>query len=84
MEKCKHCEQPISESQYKKDKQYKSCPGCSFEDGQEHIYYLYPDEFGITPLRSSQKSPEGAQSYCRSCRANNPPIHDGNKRCSEL
>ena len=84
MKNCKHCGKPLNQSQYRHNKQYKSCPACSVADGEEHIFYSYPDAFGTTLLRSTQGSPEGAQSYCRICRGNNEPIHHGNKKCSEL
>jgi phage FluMu protein Com len=65
---CQHCGKQLSESQYRKGKQYKSCPKCSSDNGGEHVYYKYPENFGTTPLRASTNSPEGAQSYCYSCR----------------
>ena len=82
--KCKHCGKPLNKSQYRQNKSYKSCPRCSIEDGNEHIYYIYPTEFGTTPLRSSSSSPEGAQSYCQTCRGNSPSLHTGYKKCSEF
>ncbi|MEG1725723.1 MAG: hypothetical protein RR313_10055 [Anaerovoracaceae bacterium] len=84
MSNCKHCGRPLKESQYRNGKQYKSCPRCSQTDGEEHIYYSYPSEFGTTPLRASSNSPEGAQSQCQECRGKNASPHSGYKKCSEL
>lgn len=66
---CQCCNQPLKRSQYKKGKQYKSCPGCSKQNGKEHVYYEFPKQFGFTPLRVSRKDPLGAQSYCNDCRS---------------
>ena len=68
---CVICGRPLNESQYSKDKSYKSCPRCSKQNGKQHVYYRYPKHFGVTDKRSSRNSPEGAQSYCTSCRGNN-------------
>lgn len=84
MQPCKHCGKALNQSQYRDGRNYKSCPHCSQADGKEHIYYPYPADFGTTPLRSTTGSPEGAQSHCQSCRGDNPPLHYGYKRCSEL
>lgn len=65
---CKFCKKPLKNSQYNKDKFYKSCPKCSQLNGEQHIYYEYPMYFGTTKKRSSLSSPEGAQSYCEMCR----------------
>ena len=66
---CRHCKRPLSESQYRLSKAFKSCPGCSTKDGEEHVYYRYPDKFGTTDLRSSTTHPEGPQSHCSECRS---------------
>lgn len=84
MSNCSHCGKPLNQSQYRKEKKYKSCPRCSQADGNQHIYYEYPQEFGITSLRSSPNSPEGAQSHCQVCRGGNSAIHAGNIKCSDL
>jgi hypothetical protein len=49
-------------------KKYKSCPRCSTKNGNEHVYYEFPDAFGVTEKRKSDKHPEGPQSYCIACR----------------
>jgi len=80
---CQHCGKPLNESQYRKGKQYKSCPQCSSKNGKEHVYYTYPENFGTTPLRVSTNSPEGAQSYCYPCRGRGPSSGVG-KLCSDF
>lgn len=69
---CTHCGLPLNQSQYRRNKTKKSCPNCSVINGKEHVYYDYDAAFGTTPLRSSNTSPEGAQSYCIACRGNQP------------
>lgn len=69
MEKlCKRCGKKLSDSQYSKDGKFKSCPKCSTANGEEHVYYSYPEDFGTTLKRASSKRPEGPQSHCESCR----------------
>jgi hypothetical protein len=70
---CKSCNKTLSESQHKKGKTLKPCPQCSVNNGEYHVYYDYPVAFGTTPKRATQNSPEGAQSYCTSCRGNQEP-----------
>ena len=67
---CKYCGKPLNQSQYNEDESYKSCPRCSKIDGEEHIYFPYPGCFGDTPKRSSDKHPDGPQSYCYVHRGN--------------
>jgi hypothetical protein len=85
MSLCKHCGKPLNQSQYRRrDRTYKSCPRCSVEDGEEHIYYEYPSCFGTTPLRSTESTPDGAQSYCQLCRGGKRCPHQNHFRCSQL
>lgn len=67
---CKNCNRPLNESQYKKigETTYKSCPRCSSNNGEEHVYYEYPSGFGETEKRASSAHPNGPQSYCVPCR----------------
>lgn len=65
---CKICGKILNRSQYNKDGTLKSCPRCSTENGEEHVYYSYPDDFGTTPKRASSNRPDGPQSHCESCR----------------
>lgn len=81
---CRHCGKPLNGSQYRLNREYKSCPKCSVEDGNEHIYYQYPSFFGTTPLRASQNTPDGAQSYCTRCRGKDTGPFPEGRKCSEL
>lgn len=83
---CKICGKLFSESQYSKDGKYKSCPRCSMLNGEEHVYYLYPNEFGTTAKRSSADHPDGPQSYCARHRPKgcNNMIYGNGILCSEL
>lgn len=83
-EYCKHCGEPLKESQYTRDGKWKSCPSCSVRDGGEHIFYPYPGGFGESEKRATGSKPKGPQSWCTSCRANNSGPHFGAKRCSEI
>lgn len=82
---CRKCGKPLNESQYSKDGRYKSCPRCSVMNGEEHVYFPYPSEFGTTVKRKSVKHPDGPQSYCTNHRVNpNNSIQTGGVLCSEL
>jgi hypothetical protein len=78
---CKNCGKPLNETQYHDD--LKSCPNCSVNNGQEHVFYPYPEAYGTTPLRATSKHPDGPQSHCTACRGGNAA--DGSKSvlCSE-
>ncbi|MBA3670533.1 MAG: DUF3553 domain-containing protein [Gemmatimonadaceae bacterium] len=80
---CATCIRPLNRSQYSEDKKLKSCPRCSSKDGREHVFYDYPDAFGQTDARVSDASPDGAQSYCATCRTNDEPLR-GARRCSSI
>jgi len=70
---CNRCGKELTISVYNEDKTLKSRPKCSEANGQYHVFHPYPEDFGITDKRSSGNSPEGAQSYCTSCRGGNHP-----------
>jgi hypothetical protein len=80
---CIHCKQPLNRSQYSEGKRMKSCPKCSSSDGAEHIFYEYPVAFGQSEARVSEGTPDGAQSYCSTCRTNDDPVHAA-RRCSTI
>lgn len=80
---CVVCSHPLNRSQYSEGKKLKSCPKCSSNDGREHVFYDYPDAFGQTDARISEATPDGAQSYCATCRTNDAPIQ-GALRCSSV
>lgn len=81
---CKHCGKPLNQSQYAQDGALKSCPRCSTEDGEEHIFYSYPGAFGQSKKRASVNIPDGAQSWCALCRGDDYGPHYGGFRCSEV
>jgi len=82
-ELCKVCGKILNSSQYSNDGKFKSCPSCSKANGEEHVYYLYPDNFGTTLRRASSNRPEGPQSHCESCRFNKY-IYPSAVLCSEI
>lgn len=81
---CQFCGKPLNVSQYAQGGTLKSCPKCSAEDGEEHIFYPYPGSFGTSPKRVSASIPDGAQSWCARCRADWTGPHPDGKRCSEV
>ena len=44
---CRICGKSLNISQYSEDGKYKSCPSCSQNNGKEHVYYEYPEHFGL-------------------------------------
>lgn len=84
MSNCRYCRNPLNESRYRQNREYKSCPKCSTEDGAEHVYYPYPSSFGTTPLRATPNTPDGAQSYCTRCRSREVGPFPGGRRCSDF
>ena len=80
---CRHCGLPLGASVHRGD--YKSCPNCSQSDGEEHIFYPYPSEFGKSSKRISSEKPDGDQSWCRRCRPKRQSgLYPDGIRCSEL
>lgn len=53
---CRNCGKPLNESQYSRDGRYKSCPRCSVLNGEEHVYFPYPSEFGTTDKKRECKT----------------------------
>ena len=78
---CPTCHKPLNESQY--HGAYKSCPLCSQNAGI-HIYYLYPDAFGKTPLRATPAHPDGPQSYCQNCRGGRVGPFANGLKCGQI
>ncbi|MDY4323837.1 hypothetical protein V6M93_03180 [Pectobacterium brasiliense] len=74
---CRHCGLPLNKGlpKIKDNVAYKSCPKCSVTQGQQHVYFPAPDDFGTTTARETSNNPDGVQSYCESCR---PPSEKGN------
>ena len=83
MSNCKICGRPLKESQWREERNYKSCPNCSKENGQEHVYYEYPEHFGTTDARITSANPDGAQSHCAVCRGR-AKVHGDIRLCSEF
>jgi phage FluMu protein Com len=82
---CRQCGKPLNKSQYSSDGRYKSCPRCSVLNGEEHIFFPYPSEFGTTEKRESVNHPDGPQSYCTNHRSDpDNPIQAGGVACSEI
>ena len=82
---CKYCKKQLNESQYSTDGRFKSCPRCSVLNGEEHVYFPYPSNFGTTEKRESAEHPEGPQSYCVSHRSNpHNPIQNGGILCNKI
>ena len=52
--KCTCCGKQLNKSIYKDGKNYKSCPKCSSNNGDQHVFYRYPERFGTTPPESHQ------------------------------
>lgn len=84
MGNCTHCGKFLDESQFTQDRQLKSCPRCSVNDGREHIFYSYPTYFGVSHARITVNTPDGAQSHCSNCRSGNFGPHGGAIRCSRV
>lgn len=73
MSNCKHCGQPLNVSVRNVVRALKSCPRCSSANGSYHVFHDHPSEFGTTPLRATDNTPDGAQSYCVPCRSGKTP-----------
>lgn len=69
---CPSCGQPLNRSQYSADHTLKSCPKCSARRGV-HVFFEYPAAFGTTDARVNDTTPDGVQSYCAPCRAEEDP-----------
>ena len=82
---CMCCKKPLNKSQWAiiNEQKYKSCPSCSTQNGNEHVYYKYPDSFGITSKRSTSIHPDGPQSYCVPCRGKGESSIEG-ILCSDI
>ena len=72
---CINCNQRLNKSIFNSDRTKKSCPACSTKNGSQHVFYDYPEAFGVTDKRKSGKNPDGPQSYCTPCRGNKESNH---------
>lgn len=66
---CSVCGAALNRSRRSRDGHWKSCPECSVRDGVEHVFWPFPDDFGVSQARVSGEDAEGAQSHCASCRS---------------
>lgn len=68
---CSVCNQKLNSGMIRKvkdGKKYKTCPHCTAQNGNEHVYHEYPSEFTTSERRKSSNNIEGWQSWCNSCR----------------
>lgn len=70
---CEHCRELLQTGIYNDDRSWKSCPCCSQRDGEYHVFYRYPAEFGTSVARANDSTPDGAQSHCIACRQRQAP-----------
>jgi hypothetical protein len=82
--RCETCAAPLNRSRRSRDGLWKSCPKCSVRDGIHHVFWPFPDAFGVSQARVSGEDAEGAQSYCTSCRGRGGPSNGSRKSCAEL
>ena len=82
---CRVCGKPLNKSQYSQGENYKSCPRCSEINGEEHVFFRYPEDFGQSDKRETLNHPDGPQSYCYVHRPNpDRVIPRGGLLCSEI
>ena len=79
---CNVCSRSLEEAQYSRDRHYKSCPNCSTNNGQEHVYF-HCDYFGYTDHRMTINNPDGIQSWCPPCRGRGGSSSNG-ILCSQI
>lgn len=73
---CKRCRAPLNESIRSRHEDWKSCPKCSIDDGTLHVFLPYPAAFGQSEKRVTSDTPDGAQSWCSSCRLGSPSNYE--------
>jgi hypothetical protein len=81
---CEACDAPLNRSRRSRDGRWKSCPQCSVRDGTHHVFYPFPDSFGVSEARVSGEDAEGAQSYCTSCRGRGQVASGVRRSCPEM
>ena len=80
--KCATCGRLLRRSFLSADQLWKSCPQCSGLNGAEHVYRLYPKDFGTSEAREAAGVEDGMQSWCLRCRLQQAV--DEPKNCSEF
>jgi hypothetical protein len=63
--RCKACYKPLENAVYAEKRNWKSCPQCSAQNGEFHVFYEYPRAFATTETKSAAK---GAKGLCNACR----------------
>ena len=66
---CGNCRRPLGSSIYAARRTKKSCPHCSKQNRQFHVFYAHPTSFGTSEARQTTATKDGAQSWCCACRS---------------
>jgi hypothetical protein len=81
---CSACGTALNRSRRSRDGHWKSCPECSVRDGVDHVFWPFPENFGVSQARVSGEDAEGAQSHCGRCR-NRGASNSGERRsCAQF
>lgn len=81
---CEVCGAPLNRSRRSRDGQWKSCPECSVRDGIHHVFWPFPENFGVSQARVSGEDAEGAQSHCSSCRSRGASNTGERRSCGQF
>ena len=81
---CEVCGAPLNRSRRSHDGQWKSCPECSVRDGVQHVFWPFPENFGVSEARVSGEDAEGAQSHCSSCRSRGASNSGERRSCGQF
>jgi Protein of unknown function (DUF3553) len=81
---CSVCQVALNRSRRTRDGNWKSCPECSVRDGMEHVFWPYPESFGVSQARISGEDAEGAQSHCAGCRSRGANYGSDRRSCGQF
>lgn len=81
---CITCAEALARARRSADEQWKSCPNCSLEDGREHIFYRYPDDFGDTQMTAGEADAGAGDGWCAACRLGGSQRKPRSRRCHSL
>jgi len=81
---CSVCGAALNRSRRSKDRHWKSCPECSVRDGLQHVFWPYPESFGVSQARISGEDAEGAQSHCAGCRSRGANYGNDRRSCGQF
>lgn len=81
---CSACGIALNRSRRSADGHWKSCPECSVRDGMEHVFWPYPESFGVSQARVSGEDAEGAQSHCSGCRSRGANYGNDRRSCGHF